>query len=146
MHDVPDTVSTLSELLDAVRDAESRFRVCAELVRSPRLKLMFEDRAVAWRASAAQLRAHLQELGGSLDAGRAVGGAAPVARDALAGRSDRALIGECERIEHAALEAYADALSEELLPGIRRLVEQHYESVRRSLTQLRRLLDTANGA
>ena len=146
MHDVPDTVSTLAELLEASRDGEYGFRACAEHVRAARLRVMFESRAAEWRAAAAQLQAHLQEMGGAPDliappAGSVHRGwVAP--RSELREQSDHAMLVQCERGEKAAVETYADALSEELPPRIRRLVEQQYEGVRRNHAQLRRWLDT----
>ena len=146
MHDVPDTVSTLTELLEASRDGEYGFHACAEHVRAARLRVMFESRAAEWHTAAAQLQAHLAEMGGSPDPIAALTGSvhrgwvAP--RNELREQSDHAMLVQCERGEKAALETYADALSEELPPRIRRLVEQQYEGVRRSQALLRRWLDT----
>ena len=61
-------------------------------------------------------------------------------KDTLTGHDDKAIIGEAERGEGAALAAYQDAVDGMLPPTVRDLIEQQYEDIRHSRERLRAFL------
>ena len=137
------TIRTLNELIAVSRDGEKGFRVCAQLVRSERLRTLFDDRSRACAQAVQELQFWVRELGGEPSTeGSAMGTLHRGWVDVLATLSrhdDETIIAECERGEGYALEVYRNALDDHLPEPVRRIVLRQFEGVVNNYGRIRRL-------
>jgi uncharacterized protein (TIGR02284 family) len=144
------TIATLNDLIETCKDGEYGFRACAEQASSATLKQLFERRSQECRAAAAQLQAHVRELGGTPeDRGTALGAVHRgwvAVKTSLVTYDDRAVLDECERGEDAAMESYEEALEQNLPARIYNLVELQYQGVKQNHAEIRRLRDEFKAA
>ena len=130
----------LRHLVEICKDGEHGFRTAAEQVEAPVLKTLFADLAAQRRQFVAELAPHLQRLGGLVDDGTNVGtlhrGWMKL-RGFVPGAHDHAIVTEAERGEHAALEAYNDALNGMLPPTVTDLVEEQRDAIRSANERIR---------
>lgn len=141
------TLSTLNTLIETSKDGEYGFTKSAEHVQDPEIRRLFVQRAAECRQAAEELRQMVAQLGGSAeDSGSAAGAVHRgwvAVKDALTGRSDRAILEETERGEDIALKHYREALKADLPPQARNLVERQYAGVERNHAQVRALREQA---
>ena len=62
--DKDDIIETLNDLIETSRDGEEGFRTCAEGVKSPGLKQLFEHAAARCKQAVSELQANVRSLGG----------------------------------------------------------------------------------
>ena len=130
----------LHHLIEICKDGERGFRTAAEQVGAPVLKTLFADLAAQRRQFAAELGPHLQRLGGLADGGTNAGTLHRgwmVLRGIVPGDHDHAIVTEAERGEHAALNAYTDALNGMLPPTVIDLVEEQRDAIRAANERIR---------
>ena len=136
--------SVLNHLMETCKDGERGFRYAANHVKEPSVKALFLDIASQRERFASALLPHAQRLGGASEADGTAAAALHrgwmTIKDALTGHDDKAIIGEAERGEGAALAAYQDAVDGMLPPTVRDLIEQQYEDIRHSRERLRAFL------
>lgn len=137
--------SVLNELVETSKDGEKGFRQGAEDAKNPELKALLARRAADCAAGAAQLQEQVAALGGKPEDGGTAAGAVHRGwvslKAAVAGRTDLAILEECERGEDVAKSRYQDALKEDLPPQLLALVQLQYEGVVRNHDQIRDLRD-----
>lgn len=145
-----EVVSTLNKLIETCRDGEYGFNLCAEHVSAPELKSVLRQRAEDCRLGAEQLQQQVRACGGIPDEGGTATGAMHrgwvSAKSALTGRSDQAMLDECERGEDVAMARYRDALKQPLPPEVKALVERQAAGVQRNHAQIRELRDRYRAA
>jgi len=141
--DQRDLIETINNLIETSRDGEEGFRTCAEGVKSPQLKQMFEHAASRCRQAVSELQAKVRGLGGDLERSGSVSGAVHRAwvdiKSTITGMDEAAVLTECERGEDVARRAYEEALAKDLPPDIRSVVARQYEGVRQHQDQVRQL-------
>ncbi|MDP3614856.1 MAG: PA2169 family four-helix-bundle protein, partial [Rubrivivax sp.] len=102
------------------------------------------------RQSAGELQALVAQLGGSAeDSGSATGALHRgwvAVKGTLSGYSNKAILEATETGEDTALERYRKALSQDLTPATRAVVERQLEGVKRNHAQVRMLRDQARAA
>lgn len=134
-------------LIEVCEDGEQGFLRCAQRIRRPELKRMFEARAAECRRAADELaalpagRATAPGEGGSVSGALHRGWVA--VRGTLSGDDELAVLEECERGEDHALERYRDALRAPLPPTVREVVASQYEGVVHNHDRIRALRDRA---
>jgi uncharacterized protein (TIGR02284 family) len=137
--------SVLNELIEISNDGDKGFRQAAEDAKNPELKALLLRRASDCASGAAQLRQQVSALGGKPEEGGTAGGAVHRGwvslKAAVAGRTDLAILEECERGEDVAKARYQDALKQDLPAEILALVQTQYEGVVRNHDQIRDLRD-----
>jgi uncharacterized protein (TIGR02284 family) len=130
----------LNHLIEICHDGERGFRAAAEFVHASALKALFADLAAQRRQFAEELVPHLRRLGGSPDGGIGAGtlhrGWMRL-RGMVPGTHDHAIVSEAERGEHAALDAYDDALNGMLPPTVTDTLEQQREAIRLANERIR---------
>ena len=122
----------LHHLIEICRDGERGFRAAAEHVGAPVLKALFADLSAQRRQFADELAPHLYRLGGVGDEGTNAGTfhrGWMLMRGLVPGRHDHAIVKEATRGEHAALDAYEEALSGMLPPTVTDLVEMQRDAI-----------------
>jgi len=131
----------LHHLIDLCRDGERGFRAAADHVGDPTLKALFTDLATERRQFADALLPHLQRLGGPPDAeGTSVGALHRrwmALKGLVPGRHDHRIVAEAERGEHAALDAYEQALNGMLPPTVTELLETQREAIAKAVDRMR---------
>jgi uncharacterized protein (TIGR02284 family) len=144
-------IDRLNTLIDTCKDGEYGFRTCADHVKSNDLKTIFLKRAEECQRGASELQAIVTRLGGKADTGSSVTGTMHrgwvSVVGTLSGKSDQAMLDECERGEDAALERYRAALKDSDLPSdVMTLIQHQYEGVKRNHDQIRTLRDQVKAA
>jgi uncharacterized protein (TIGR02284 family) len=140
-------IEALNDLLENARDGELGFREAAEHTRTPSLSALFGRRADTCRQAAAELQEQIQRLGGKVDEGGTVSGAAHRVwthiRGLFGGASDENMLNECERGEDAAVARYRKALKQNLPPDIHAMVQRQFEGTQRNHDMIKALRDRA---
>jgi len=141
-----DTLETLNLLLKTSRDGEAGFRECARLLRSSELRALMERRADTCARAADELTREITRLGGDPQDATSLAGDVHrgwvVARSALTGHDDHAILAECERGEDVALRDYRAAIVQPLPPDLWQLVEHQLAGVQRNHDQIKALRDS----
>lgn len=137
--------SILNDLVETSKDGEKGFRAAAENTKDAKLQAMFQRRAQDCAAGAADLQQLVTRLGGKPEQDGSVAGAVHRGwvnlKSAVAGRSDLAILEECERGEDVAKASYSKALEATLPEDIRVVVQRQYEGVKRNHDEMRDLRD-----
>ena len=129
-----EVISTLNNLIETSRDGQEGFRTAAEGVRSAELRELFHAFARQRASFVGELQDEVRRLGG--DPERTGSLVASLHRGwmglraALEGNDDRAVVGECERGEDAALAAYRAALDTDMHANVRAMVERQFAEVK----------------
>ena len=129
-----EVISTLNGLIETCRDGQEGFRAAAEGVKSAELRELFRTYARQRAGFAGELQDEVRRLGG--DPERSGSLVASLHRGwmglraALEGADDRAVVGECERGEAVALEAYRAALNRDMPANVRAMVERQFAEVK----------------
>jgi uncharacterized protein (TIGR02284 family) len=142
-----EVIDTLNDLLENARDGELGFREAAEHTKTPGLSALFGRRAETCRQAATELQDQIQRLGGKVDAGGSVTGAAHRVwvhiRGLFGGASDETMLNECERGEDAAVARYRKALKQNLPADIHAMVQRQFEGAQRNHDMIKSLRDRA---
>lgn len=143
--DSKDVIEVLNDLIETSKDGEAGFKVCAEDVKRPDLKALFLDRAVECGKSASELQAIVSQLGGDPEDSTSVSGDMHRRwvdlKSLVTGKSEEAVLSECERGEDVAKKSYKKALEKDLPADVRAVVERQYQGVLRNHDQIKALRD-----
>lgn len=151
LYDNQRAISTLNGLIAICKDGENGFRVAADGVRTNSdLRLLFHAYAQERAQFAAELQAEVRRIGGDPATGGSVRGAVHRRwmhiKAAITGRDERSVLAECEAGEDAAVKAYDAALTAELGPPQRDLVNRQRAEVKRAYAKIRVLSNTSRSA
>jgi len=137
--------SVLNDLIETSKDGEKGFRTAADDSKNAELQSVFLRRAQDCAKGAAELQQIVSRLGGNPEDSGSVAGAAHRGwvnlKAAVSGRTDLAILEECERGEDVAKARYRKALEETLPQDIREVVQRQYDGVIRNHDQIRELRD-----
>ena len=139
-----DTIKVLNNLIETCKDGEAGFRTCAEDVKDPQLKSLFNNRSRECAGAAGELQGLVLELGGKPEDSTSVGGDMHRRwvdlKSLVTGKDDTAILNECERGEDVAKKHYADALKDTAMPAhVREVVQRQYDGVLRNHDQIKAL-------
>ncbi|MFL9874851.1 PA2169 family four-helix-bundle protein [Paraburkholderia megapolitana] len=138
-------VDVLNDLVETSKDGERGFRKAAEDAHDAQLKTLFVDRADDCASGARELQDVVLKLGGKPESGGSVGGALRRGwvdvKSAVGGRSDHAILADCEKGEDVAKKQYSDALESELPADVRTIVERQFQGVLQTHDRIRDLRD-----
>ena len=148
--DHDDIIDQLNKLIETSKDGEYGFRTCAENVKSPDLQTIFLRRAEDCARGAAELQGLVARLGGKVEDDSSVSGTLHrgwvSVKGVLTGKSDVAILEECERGEDKALERYRDAIKAQLPADVMEVVRRQYDGVKRNHDQIRTRRDQVKAA
>ena len=137
--------SVLNDLVETSKDGEQGFRTAAEDTRNPELRNVFLARAQDCARAVADLQQVISRLGGEPQERGSIAGAVHRGwvnlKAAAGGRTDLAILEECERGEDVAKARYRKALESNLPEDIRTIVQKQYDGVQRIHDQVRDLRD-----
>jgi uncharacterized protein (TIGR02284 family) len=138
-------VSILNDLIETSNNGEKGFSTAAEDTRNPELSSVFRQRAQDCARAAKDLQQMVVRLGGKPEEGGTVAGAAHRGwlnlKASVTGRSDVAILEECERGEDVAKAHYRKAVESDLPADIRSVVELQLEGAKNNHEQIRDLRD-----
>jgi uncharacterized protein (TIGR02284 family) len=138
-------ISILNHLVETCRDGQNGFLEAAENVQSPELKEYFNKVSLERSQLVGELQQQVHALGG--DPENTGSTAAALHRTwmdikgTLTGRDDQSILDECERGEDSAVEAYRDALNEDLPANIRSVVETQLREVQQVHDRVKQMRD-----
>ena len=137
--------SILNDLVETSKDGEQGFHTAAKDTKTAELREVFLKRAENCAKGAADLQELISRLGGDPHKHGSIAGAVHRGwvnlKAAASGRTDLAILEECERGEDVAKGRYRKALEEKLPDDIRSIVEQQYDGAQRNHDQIRDLRD-----
>ena len=137
--------SVLNDLVETSKDGEQGFRSAAEDTKNPELRTVFLTRAEDCTKAVADLRQVILRIGGEPQERGSIAGAVHRGwvnlKAAAAGRTDLAILEECERGEDVAKARYRKSLEAQLPDDIRTIVQKQYDGVQRNHDQVRDLRD-----
>ena len=138
-----DFIAVLNDLIETCKDGENGFREAAQEVKNPALKTLFLDYANERGQYAMELQQRVSQLGQAPESSGSV--AASLHRrwidlkSAVTGKSDQAVIDECERGEDIALESYRTAIAKDLPSNLKSVIERQFTSVKAAHDKVRNL-------
>jgi uncharacterized protein (TIGR02284 family) len=137
-------LAPIQAILDACADGERGYRAAAGGVSDPGCALMFGHYADERARFAVDLR-HAAHGDAAIPATGSIVGALHrgwiEARAVVTHGKARGLVAECARGEEATLRAYHEALRGDLSPGLRELVQEQYEAIKKAHSELTAVLD-----
>jgi uncharacterized protein (TIGR02284 family) len=143
-------ISCLNNLIETCRDGQNGFKEAAENIKNTELKSFFNQLSLDRARFVGDLQQEVQRLGGDPEKTGSTAAALHRAwidiKGTFTGKSDEAILSECERGEDSAVDAYKDALNDKNLPSdIRVLVEKQFQSVKQTHDRVKQWRD-AKGA
>jgi uncharacterized protein (TIGR02284 family) len=138
------TIETLNDLIEACKDGEQDFLLCAKHTESDELRQRFMVRAIRSKNAAIELQAHVVEFGGKGEVGGSAAGALHrgwlKVRGAVLSHDDQDWIEECSRTEVLLLTRYRSAMQGITLPAqVQITVERQYHAWQHVHHQMRTL-------
>lgn len=137
-------IDILNDLVEACKDGEQSFLLCARHADADDLRQRFIARATRCHNGAIELQAHVVEYGGRGEASASAAGALHrgwlKVQGAVVSRDDRDWIEECSRTEVLLLTRYRSAMQSIILPGhVQTTVERQYQAWQHVHQQMRTL-------
>jgi len=140
-------IEGLNDLIETCRDGEKGFQTAAEHVKDAALKTYFSDCSVQRAQFASELESEVRQLGGTAAESGSVSAAFHrgwmTIKSVVTGRSDSAIVAECERGEDAAIENYERVLKQNLPPNVLPVVKHQFTQIKRSHGRIRNLEEAA---
>jgi uncharacterized protein (TIGR02284 family) len=138
-----EVVAVLNSLIETCKDGEAGFRTCADDIKSPQLKLFFQNRAQSCASAAEDLQQLVRDLGGVPDKHGGLSGLLHRRwvdiKSLITNHDEAAVLEECERGEESAVTSYSQALQKELPVEVRGVVDRQYRGALHNYEQVRRL-------
>src|SRR5262245_48133456 len=139
------TISALNVLVETSFNGNRGFLAAADDSKNLELQNIFRQRAQDCAKAAAELQQIVTRLGGKPEAGGSVAGAAHRGwvnlKAVVTGRSDLAILEECERGEDVAKAHYRNAVEKDLPADVHAVVSRQYQGAVRNHDQIRDLRD-----
>ncbi|WP_048920330.1 ferritin-like domain-containing protein [Rufibacter radiotolerans] len=147
-------LDTLNDLVETARDGQKGYETAAGAVADPRVKSELHRLAQQRAVFASELESKAQQLGGSTSHTTTVEGVAMEAagavhrgwinlKAAVGANDSKAILGECETGDEAALKAYNNALNEPLPLDVKNIVQKQQmeiQAAKQTITSLKQAL------
>jgi uncharacterized protein (TIGR02284 family) len=144
-----EVIDTLNDLIEICNDGTKGFIACAEnaKIESSKLKVLLIERAHECTQAAEVLSKLVRSIGGTPATTSTTSGALHRGwlnvKTAIAGKTDRSVLEECERGEDVAKHVYQKALANNLPESIAVVVERQYQGVMRNHDLIKKLRNEA---
>ena len=142
-----ETISTINDLIETLKDGQEGFRKAAEAVKDPELKSLFNEFSLQRSRFVGELQNDAIGLGESnpekhSSAAGAMHRAWIDLKSAITKHDDHAILAECERGEDSAIKEYQKAMEEENLAApVREIVSRQYAEVKSAHDRIKQLRD-----
>ena len=138
-------INILNDLIETCRDGQNGFLEAAENAQSPELKEYFNKASLERSQLVGELQQQVHGLGGDPENAGSTAGALHRTwvdiKGTLTGSDDQSILNECERGEDSAVEAYKDALKQDLPANIRSVVETQFGEVKQVHDRVKQMRD-----
>lgn len=139
-------ISTLNNLIETLKDGQEGFKQSASGVDDPQLKTIFDSLSLQRSKFAGELQSEVVKLGDAEpeDSSSATGAMHRTwinIKSAVTNRDRHAILAEAERGEDSAVDAYKDALEEDLPAPIKDIVTRQAAEVKSAHDKIRNLRD-----
>ena len=139
-------ISTLSGLIETLKDGQEGFKQSAEGVDDPQLKTVFDTFSLQRSKFAGELQSEVTNLGDpDPEDSSSVTGSMHRAwinvKSVVTNRDSHAILAEAERGEDAAVSAYKDAMEKDLPAPIKSIVTRQATEVKAAHDKIRNLRD-----
>ncbi|PYK68988.1 MAG: aldehyde dehydrogenase [Verrucomicrobia bacterium] len=147
MAQLKETISTINDLIETLKDGQEGFRQAAEGVEDPELKSLFNEFSLQRSRFAGELQSQAVALGESKpeDSSSAAGAMHRAwinLKSAITKHDDHAILAECERGEDSAVKEYLEAMEEEnLAEPVREIISRQYAEVQNAHDRIKQLRD-----
>ena len=143
-----ETISTINNLIETLKDGEKGFKEAAGAVRDPQLKSLFQQYSQQRHRFASELQAQALSLGESKpQKSSSPTGAMHRAwinlKSAVTSGDDKAILSECERGEDSAVHEYQEAIQDGLTGVAREIVARQFTEIKSAHDRVKNLRDTA---
>ena len=140
-----ETVSTLNELIETLKDGKDGFQTAAADVKDAKVKAIFLEFSQQRSNLAGELQAEVRRLGG--EAEKTGSAAAAVHRGwinlkSTLGGGEKAILNEAERGEDVAVKSYEKAMQANLSPEVAGVVRRQFDQVKKAHDRIRDLRDS----
>jgi uncharacterized protein (TIGR02284 family) len=145
-----ETISTINDLIETLKDGQEGFRQAAEAVEDPELKSLFHEYSLQRSRFAGELQSEALRLGETKpeDSSSAAGAMHRTwinLKSAIAKRDNHAILAECERGEDSAVKEYLEAMEDEdLTAPVREIISRQYSEVKSAHDRVKQLRDAMN--
>ena len=145
-----ETISTINDLIETLKDGQEGFRQAAEAVEDPDLKSLFHEYSLQRSRFAGELQSEALRLGETEpeDSSSAAGAMHRTwinLKSAIATRDNHAILAECERGEDSAVKEYEEAMEDEdLTAPVREIISRQYTEVKSAHDRVKQLRDAMN--
>jgi uncharacterized protein (TIGR02284 family) len=145
-----ETISTINDLIETLKDGQEGFRQAAEAVEDPELKSLFHEYSLQRSRFAGELQSEALRLGETKpeDSSSAAGAMHRTwinLKSAIAKRDNHAILAECERGEDSAVKEYQEAMEDEdLTAPVREIISRQYSEVKSAHDRVKQLRDAMN--
>jgi len=141
-----ETISTLNDLIETLKDGQEGFRQSAEGVDDPQLKSVFDEYSLQRSRFAGELQSEVRGMGESdPENSSSVAGSMHRAwinvKSAVTSRDRHAILAEAERGEDSAVSAYKGAMEKDLPAPIKSIVARQATQVKEAHDRIRSLRD-----
>jgi uncharacterized protein (TIGR02284 family) len=148
MTDSTHVIATLNNLIEISKDGEEGFRTSAKNIDDDLLKSFFLRRSLEVAGSVTELQDLVYALGGKPETSSSINGALHRGwvdiKTAISSNDNLAVLNEVERGEDFALKAYEEAITQDLPPYVRDIVQKQLEGVQRNHAEVKALRDHAD--
>jgi uncharacterized protein (TIGR02284 family) len=145
-----ETISTINDLIETLKDGQEGFRQAAEAVEDPELKSLFHEYSLQRSRFAGELQSEALRLGETRpeDSSSAAGAMHRTwinLKSAIAKRDNHAILAECERGEDSAVKEYKEAMEDaDLTAPVREIISRQYTEVKTAHDRVKQLRDAMN--
>lgn len=144
--DIKNTIKTLNELIETLRDGQHGFKTAAEDVKAPDVAQLFQRYSAQRAEFVTELQTRVRALGADVEQTGSATGALHRGwinlKAALSSNEPHAVLEEAERGEDAAVEAYEKALDNQNLDlPTRDVISRQYREIQAAHDTVRELRD-----
>lgn len=151
MTDQEETISTINNLIETLKDGQKGFKEAADAVSAPQLKSLFAEYSQQRARFAGELQTQARSAG---ETEPETGGSAAGAmhrgwinlKSAITSKDESAILAECERGEDSAVQAFEKAMGNGLPPTVSAIVSRQYSEIKSAHDRIRNLRDAAKNA
>lgn len=140
-----EVISTVNGLIQTLKDGQLGFKTASEDIERSELKTIFYEFSQQRAEFIGVLQGLVRSLGGDPENTGSVSGAIHRGwmdlKSAVTGRSEEAILNECERGEDYAKEAYADAQQKNLPANIADVIAQQAQAIQAAHNRVKALRD-----
>ena len=140
-------IARLNDLIQTCRDGEQGFQLASESIKDASLKALFKRCSLQRAQFATELQAEVRQLGGDPAQSGSVSGSLHRGwiniKSMVTGKSDDAIIAECERGEDVAISVYQQVLRQTLPPSVLPVVKHQFTQIKETHDRIRDLEQAA---